>query len=71
MGSLDLERVDSCIESICARGCASVRRDIATLEAGGDLSETRALTPAERRRLLDELRQIMSVYGDACPVERR
>jgi hypothetical protein len=57
------------VEAICARGCARVRADIATLEGGGELAETRGLASHERGLILDELRQIMAVYGDRCRVD--
>lgn len=57
------------IEAICARGCRQVRTDIATLEQGGELPETRGLSAAERGLILNELRQIMAVYGDRCRID--
>lgn len=57
------------IEAICARRCQQVRADIATLEQGGELPETRRLSAAERGLILNELRQIMAVYGDRCRID--
>jgi hypothetical protein len=57
------------IEAICARGCQRVRADIATLEQGGELPETRGLAASERGLILNELRQIMAVYGDRCRID--
>jgi hypothetical protein len=59
-------RVDVRIEAVCSKGCSQVRQDIAALEAGAELPETRDLTEEERSTLLRELKQIMAVYGDAC-----
>jgi hypothetical protein len=59
-------RVDARIEAVCSKGCSQVRQDIASLEAGVQLPETRDLSEEERYTLLRELKQIMAVYGDAC-----
>jgi hypothetical protein len=58
--------VDARIEAVCSKGCSQVRQDIAALEAGAELPETRDLSEEERSTLLRELKQIMAVYGDAC-----
>ncbi|MGD8308773.1 MAG: hypothetical protein PVG98_04970 [Chromatiales bacterium] len=59
-------RVDDCIESLCQKGCNAVREDIAALEQGRSLPETRGLTSEEALAVLSELRSIMEVYGDVC-----
>jgi hypothetical protein len=46
-----------------------VWQDIEALERGEELSETRGLSAAERRWLLTELREIMSVYDGRCDVD--
>ncbi|EGV18917.1 hypothetical protein [Thiocapsa marina] len=66
MQTLEQCRVDARIEAVCSKGCRQVRQDIAALEAGAELPETRDLTEEERNILLRELKQIMAVYGDAC-----
>lgn len=60
--------VEACVERLCSKGCRQVRLDIATLESGGDLPETRDLSAAQRSALLEELKQVMAVYGDSCRV---
>jgi hypothetical protein len=55
------------LETLCQKGCRQVWGDIAALEHGGALPETRDLTPGEVRWLLAELKQVMAVYGDRCP----
>jgi len=57
------------IEAICARGCERVRADIRTLEQGGELPETQGLAPSQRDAILDELNQIMAVYGERCRLD--
>jgi hypothetical protein len=54
------------LEALCQKGCRQVWGDIATLERGETLPETRDLTPGEVRWLLAELKQVMAVYGDRC-----
>nr|WP_207280900.1 hypothetical protein [Thiocystis violacea] len=66
---MDESPVEARLEILCGKGCQQVRRDIAALESGAELPETRGLTPAERHRLLAELKQIMAVYGDACRLD--
>ena len=61
-------QIDQCIEILCAKGCRSVRRDIHLLEQGVVLPELALLDDPARRAVLRELRAIMSVYGDCCPV---
>jgi hypothetical protein len=66
--ALDQSRIDARIEALCCKGCRQVRADIAVLESGADVAETLGLSEAERALVLRELKQIMSVYGDACRV---
>jgi len=60
------DRVGASIEAFCLQGCRSVRESIARLERGEVLPQVAALSPAERHVVLQELRSIMAVYGDAC-----
>ena len=57
--------VESCVEQLCRKGCRAVWKDIAVLEEGGRLPETRQLSAEENRAVLAELKAIMSVYGDS------
>jgi len=63
---MDEKPLETCIESICERGCREVRRVIERLERDGDVAETASLSAAERAFVLNELKAIMSVY-DARP----
>ncbi len=67
--SLQLPRLESRLESICQKGCRLVWKDIARLERGEDLPETRGLSPTERGWLLMELKAVMAVYGERCSVD--
>jgi hypothetical protein len=62
------EVVEARVELVCQKGCRQVRLDIATLERGGEIPESRGLVAAERGLLLSELRSIMAVYGDFCRI---
>ena len=62
--------VEARVETLCQTGCRRVRQAIETLEQGGELPETRDLTPDQRRALLAELKSVMAVYGGACPIEK-
>jgi hypothetical protein len=57
------------LESLCEKGCRRVWADIAALERGDSLPETRDLTPPEVRWLLAELKQVMAVYGARCSAD--
>lgn len=54
--------VESCVEQLCRKGCKAVWKDIAMLEEGERLPETRQLSSEENRAVLKELKAIMSVY---------
>jgi hypothetical protein len=45
------------------KGCKAVWKDIAVLEEGERLPETRQLSSEENRAVLRELKAIMSVYN--------
>lgn len=62
-------KIDRSVEEICHQGCRQVRRAISLLEQGTELPEVRDFTTEERKALLTELKSIMSVYGDSCPVD--
>jgi hypothetical protein len=65
----DNPSVADCVETLCHKGCRQVWREIAALERGQDLPETLDLTLDERAEVLEELRDIMAVYGDRCAVD--
>jgi hypothetical protein len=62
------KKIDQCIERLCQKGCGSVREDILLLEQGVVLPELIALDDLARQAVLKELRSIMAVYGDSCPL---
>ena len=62
------DRVEICVESICNKGCRAVRSDLERLERQQGLPELDGLSDDEIQRVLRELRSIMEVYGDSCPL---
>lgn len=62
------EKIEQCVELLCQKGCGSVRQDILLLEQGVVLPELSALDDLARQAVLKELRSIMAVYGDSCPL---
>ncbi|MCU7797932.1 MAG: hypothetical protein KZQ75_12445 [Candidatus Thiodiazotropha sp. (ex Myrtea spinifera)] len=62
------KQIEHCIEVLCQKGCQSVRDDIRLLEQGVVLPELSVLDDLARLKVLKELRAIMAVYGDSCPV---
>jgi len=61
-------RVDSCVEALCQKGCRNVWGDIEALESGRQLPESKGLTEDEIQAVILELKSIMSVYEGSCPV---
>jgi hypothetical protein len=54
--------VRTTVESICELGCERVNQIIADLESGKTVAETAGLPQSEEKQVLQELRDIMSVY---------
>lgn len=61
-------RVDSCVEALCQKGCSAVWGDIEALESGQYLPETDGLSTPEVKAVVVELKSIMSVYKGTCSV---
>ncbi|MGB0720889.1 MAG: hypothetical protein ACPGU7_00705 [Gammaproteobacteria bacterium] len=59
-------RVELAIEAICALGCQEVHGVIQRMESGEHVAETAGLSVIERERVLDEIKDVMSVYGNRC-----
>ena len=55
------------IESICARGCDTVRNVITELENGRHNSEISSLSADDQARILVELKAIMAIYDNRQP----
>ena len=55
-------QADACVERICDLGCAVVYQVIELMEQGRCAREITGLTCIDRRKVLKELKEIMSVY---------
>ncbi|MEW8691241.1 MAG: hypothetical protein AB2535_09130 [Candidatus Thiodiazotropha endolucinida] len=60
--------IEPYVEAICEKGCQSVREDMRLLSQGVVLPELKDLDEMARKMVFKELRSIMAVYGDGCPV---
>ncbi|MEW8028067.1 MAG: hypothetical protein AB2792_02110 [Candidatus Thiodiazotropha sp.] len=60
--------IEPYVETICEKGCESVREDMRLLSQGVVLPELKDLDEIARKMVLKELQSIMAVYGDGCPV---
>lgn len=56
------QHLQTIIERLCGSGCQRVNEIIETLNKGADIKDTAALTEQERKQVLHELKNIMSVY---------
>ncbi len=59
---LDQKEISECVETLCDRGCESVREVIGRLESGQNVPETAELGTGQRAAVLHELQRIMAVY---------
>jgi hypothetical protein len=62
------DELEDYVDRICELGCAEVDRVIQDLQAGRERAEYQELDAYGRARLLSELRSIMAVYTDGCPL---
>ena len=61
--STDLpDHLRTAVESICELGCERVNQIIADLESGRAVAETAEFSGSDQHRVLQELKDIMSVY---------
>lgn len=60
--------IESCIETICQKGCRQVRKDIRLLEQGESLPELSHLDHEAKQHVLSELKAVMAVYGESCRI---
>lgn len=52
------------IESLCESGCTTVTRTIEDARNGKPVEQLREFSDAERKMIIDELGEIMSVYDN-------
>ena len=56
------EHIQTIVEDLCETGCERVNEIIEALAKGADVKKTAALSEKERKQVLAELKNIMSVY---------
>lgn len=61
-------RVDTCVEALCQKGCSAVWGDIEALESGQSLPEVDGLSFPEIKAVVEELKAVMAVYEGSCPM---
>ena len=61
------DRVNRCIEALCACGCEGVHAVITALEQGLYIQETAGLSQEEKKAVLNELKSVMEVYSCRHP----
>ena len=62
------QEIEKRVEALCRKGCGSVRENIRLLEQGGFVPELKGLEGSARHAVLQELRSIIAVYGERCPI---
>jgi len=66
MERIDYNKVQACVEALCDEGCRAVRDHIERLAAGDPPTPAADLSGREQAAVLEELRDIMAVYGARC-----
>lgn len=61
---MEQNRVQTCIELLCQKGCTSVLETIRALEEKRTVEEATNLSHDEIQTVLTELRNIMAVYRE-------
>jgi hypothetical protein len=66
---MDNKLIDQYVETLCLKGCSAVREDINLLKQGVSIPELDTLSDLAKQAVLDQLCEIMAVYGDTttCP----
>lgn len=62
------QRIDFVVEALCQRGCRRVNQLLAVFDSGKEVPEFRSLASRERSAVVEELRQVMSVYDKPCDI---
>jgi hypothetical protein len=58
------QHLQTIVEALCETGCQNVNGTIELIENNGDVEEISGLTDQERSLVLNELKNIMSVYDE-------
>ncbi len=57
------KKVSNKIETLCAQGCTQINQLLENAENGKNIIELAEFNHSERKQIIDELAQIMSVYN--------
>ncbi|MBC8519186.1 MAG: hypothetical protein H8D24_02080 [Gammaproteobacteria bacterium] len=63
---MDQKKVDRALEIVGQMGCEKTREIIRQLEAGEEVHPCENLSIDECKSMLEELKEVMAVYGDDC-----
>jgi hypothetical protein len=68
--STDPSKIEDCIEAIAQQGCQYTREVLAMFREGAIPSEVIHLSIDERAVVHAELKAVMDVYGEDCPIDQ-
>jgi hypothetical protein len=68
---VDRLKVEQCVESLCQNGCAAVNATITAMHKDLDSIPLPGLQQDEKKLVLKELQDIMSVYDGPCEIKQQ
>jgi hypothetical protein len=68
---IDRLKVEQCVESLCQNGCAAVNATITAMQKDLDNISLPGLQKDEKKMVLKELQDIMSVYDRPCEIKQQ
>ena len=68
---VDRLKVEQCVESLCQNGCAAVNATITAMQKDLDNISLPGLQKDDKKMVLKELQDIMSVYDGPCEIKQQ
>ena len=68
---VDRLKVEQCVESLCQNGCAAVNATITAMQKDLDNISLPGLQKEDKKMVLKELQDIMSVYDGPCEIKQQ
>ena len=68
---VDRLKVEQCVESLCQNGCAAVNATITAMQKDLDNVSLPGLQKDDKKMVLKELQDIMSVYDGPCEIKQQ
>jgi hypothetical protein len=68
---VDRLKVELCVESLCQNGCAAVNATITAMQKDLDNISLPGLQMDDKKMVLKELQDIMSVYDGPCEIKQQ